>query len=306
MTVPPPPVTSSLNTFGNTPVLQLRNIIPKRRPRQCSYKDRMAKSMIEEAEARGALKPGMTVVEATGGSTGSSLAFICAVKGYSFHVITSNAFAIEKIKTMRAFGANVELINSPDGKITPDLFAQMLKRAKEIVDSEPGKYYYTSQFSNHDALPGYQGIGKELAQQFPNGIDAFCGAVGSAGMVMGVSRILRAKWPDTRVVVLEPASSPVISEGRKGIHSVEGVSPGFVPPHLETALYDEARGVSEEEGRAMCRRLAKEEGILVGTSTGLNVVAAIALAKELGPGKTVVTVAVDTGLKYVNSSLLSE
>jgi cysteine synthase len=207
---------------------------------------------------------------------------------------------------MRAFGANVELIDSTDGKITPDLFAEMLKRAKEIVDSDSGKYYYTSQFNNHDSLPGYQGIGKELEQQFPDGIDAFCGAAGSAGMVMGVSKILRAKWPDTKVVVLEPASSPVISEGRKGIHSVEGVSPGFVPPHLDKALYDEARGVSEDEGRAMCRRLAKEEGILVGTSTGLNVVAAIALAKELGPGKTVVTVAVDTGLKYMNSSLLSD
>ncbi|KAL4883987.1 tryptophan synthase beta subunit-like PLP-dependent enzyme [Aspergillus karnatakaensis] len=316
MTLPPPPVSSSLNTIGNTPVLHLQNITPKNHANVFlklesinptgSYKDRMAKSMIEEAEARGSLKPGMTVVEATGGSTGSSLAYICALKGYNFHVITSDAFAVEKIKTMRAFGAHVELVPSEGGKVTPDLFQVMLKRAREVVDSEPGKYYYTSQFDNRDSLPGYQGIGRELEQQFPGGIDAFCGAVGSAGMVMGVSGILKARWPDTKVVVLEPASSPVISEGRKGTHSVEGVSPGFVPAHLDKVLYDEARGISEDEARVMCRRLAREEGVLVGTSTGLNVVAAIALAKELGPGKTVVTVAVDTGLKYLNSSLLSD
>ncbi|XRM43898.1 hypothetical protein ABZX51_007051 [Aspergillus tubingensis] len=160
--------------------------------------------------------------------------------------------------------------------------------------------------NNGDALPGFETLREELAAQFPGGIDAFCGTVGGAGMVMGVSRVLKSKWPDTRGVVLEPATSPVTTEGRTGSHSVEGIGMGFVPPHLDSKLHDEARGISEAEGRAMCRRLAREKGLLVGTSTGLNVVADIALAKELGSGKTVVTVAVDTGLKYMNGNLLAD
>ncbi|KAL3459638.1 tryptophan synthase beta subunit-like PLP-dependent enzyme [Aspergillus heterothallicus] len=313
MPSPPPPVTSSLSAIGNTPVVRLNNVVPDGHAAVYlkleslnptgSYKDRMAKSMIEEAERRGTLKPGITVVEATGGSTGSSLAFICAVKGYKLKVICSNCFAAEKLKTMAAFGAELVIVESE--KITPELFPTMLKMAKELAEQDG--YYYTSQFSNSDSLPGYAAIGEELAMQFPDGIDAFCGAAGSAGMIMGVSKVLKTRWPETRVVVLEPASAPVISEGRTGgSHGVEGIGPGFVPPHLDKALYDEARGIPEEEARAMCRRLAKEEGLLVGTSTGLNVVAAIALAKELGPGKTVVTVAVDTGLKYMNGNLLAD
>ncbi|THC88953.1 hypothetical protein EYZ11_011607 [Aspergillus tanneri] len=310
---PPPPIDSSLDAIGNTPVVRLTHVVPD----SCaqvflklemenptgSYKDRMAKSMIEEAERRGDLKPGMTVVEATGGSTGSSLAFVCAVKGYRFYVVSSDAFAAEKLKTMQAFGATLDVVHSASGN-TPDLMPYMNRRAQEVADT--GDCYYTSQFSNRDALVGYKGIGQELVQQFPKGIDAFCGAVGSAGMVMGVSRVLKSHWPSTKVVVLEPASSPVITEGHSGPHGVDGVAPGFSPPHLDSAWYDEARGISEEEGRAMCRRLAKEEGLLVGTSTGLNVTAAIALAQQLGPGKTVVTVAADTGLKYLNGRLFAD
>ncbi|KAL4954032.1 tryptophan synthase beta subunit-like PLP-dependent enzyme [Aspergillus filifer] len=204
--------------------------------------------------------------------TGSSLAFICAVKGYNFHVVRSDVFAPEKIQTMRAFGAELDLV------------------AAAKIESEPAMHYYTNQFANR----------KELVEQLPGGFDAFCGAAGSAGMVMGVAK------KSTKVVVLEPASSPVITQGWTGTHGVEGISPGFRPPHLDDALCDEARAVDEEEGRAMCRRLAREEGVLVGTSTGLNVVAALQLAKELGPGKTVVTVACDTGLKYMNGSLLAD
>ncbi|RAH59308.1 cysteine synthase [Aspergillus piperis CBS 112811] len=152
--------------------------------------------------------------------------------------------------------------------------------------------------------PRYETLREELAAQFPSGIDAFCGTVGGAGMVMGVSCVLKSKWPDTRVVVLEPAACPVTTEGRTGSRSVEGKGIGFVPPHLDSKLYDEVRGISEAEGRARCTRLAREEDLLVGTSTALNVVAAIALAKERGPGKTVVTVAVYTGLKYMNGNLL--
>ncbi|KAL3432758.1 tryptophan synthase beta subunit-like PLP-dependent enzyme [Aspergillus tetrazonus] len=318
MSQPPPPVASSPLTIGNTPVLQLRNIIPDKDTHASvylkleyvnptgSYKDRMALSIIEEAEARGDLKPGMTVVEATGGSTGSSLAFICAMKGYKFHVVSSDAFAVEKIRTMRAYGADVEIVHAPGGKVTKELFPEMMRRAKERVESDPDAFYYADQFHNNDALPGYASLGEELLTQFPGGIDAFCGAAGSGGMLMGVSSVLRTKRPETKVVVLEPASSPVISEGRAGVHSVEGIAPGFMPPHLDRKMYDEAWRIDEAEARAMCRRLAREEGILVGTSTGLNVVAAVRLAKELGPGKTVVTVACDSGLKYLNGDLLAD
>ncbi|PYI17879.1 putative cysteine synthase [Aspergillus violaceofuscus CBS 115571] len=245
----------------------------------------------------------MTVVEATGGSTGSSLAFICAAKKYPFRVVSSDAFAREKLRTMEALGATLDLVPSPAG-ITPDLIPSMVRRANELARGE--EFYLADQFNNKDARVGYEGIGVELVAQFPGGIDAFCGAVGGAGMVMGVSRVLKAKWPATHVAVLEPASSPTITAGRPGKHSVEGIGIGFVPPHLERELFDEACAVDEEEARAMCRRLAREEGLLVGTSTGLNVVAAIALAKRLEPGKTVVTVAVDTGLKYMSGNLFTE
>ncbi|WPG41541.1 cysteine synthase family protein [Variovorax sp. EBFNA2] len=314
MTQPRPlPSESALCAIGNTPVVKLRRVVPEGSGSVYvkleyfnptgSYKDRMAKTMVEEAEARGTLKPGMTVVEASGGSTGSSLAFVCAVKGYRFRIVSSNAFAQEKLKTMAAFGAEVELIHSPSGNISANLIPSMIQRSKEIADE--GNCYRTDQFNNRDALIGYEQIGVELIKQFPNGISAFCGAVGVAGMVMRVSRALKAAAQDTRIVVLEPATSPLISHGFAGEHHVEGIGIGFVPPLLDRDLYDEVRAISEVEARRMCRRLASEEGLLAGTSTGLNVTAAIQLARELGPDATVVTVASDTGLKYMNGNLFS-
>lgn len=218
-------------------------------------------------------------------------------------MVSSNAFAPEKLRTISAFASSVELVHSPSGKITADLIPSMRDRAKAI--SNDGSCYLTDQFHNRDVLVGYEDLGRELVNQFPNGIDAFCGAVGGAGMVMGVLRVLKTKWPQTKVLVLEPASAPVITEGRGGTHGVEGIGIGVVPPLLDKELYDEARAIPEDEARAMCRRLAVEEGLLVGTSTGMNVVAALALAKQCGPRKTVVTVTCDTGLKYMNGSLFS-
>lgn len=302
-----------LNHIGNTPCVQLQQVVPEGCARVYlklenlnptgSYKDRMAYSLIEQAEKSGTLQPNMTVVEATGGSTGSSLALVCAVKGYKFHVISSDAFSTEKLRTMTAFGANLELVESPSKQVTPSLFPTMVQRARSICQKDG--YFLANQFENPDILVGYGGLGKELVQEFPDGIDAFCGAVGSAGMVMGVSKVLKSQWPKTRVVILEPASAPTITEGRNGAHHVEGIGIGRVPPLLNSELYDEAGTVREEDARLMCRRLAKEEGLLVGTSTGLNVTAAIRLAKELGPGKTVVTVACDTGLKYMSGDLFA-
>lgn len=305
---------STIYAIGNTPIIQLQKIVPKNSADVLikleyfnptgSYKDRMALAMIIEAEKRGDLQPGMTVVEYTGGSTGSSLAFVCAVKGYRFKVVSSDAFAKEKLDTMRAFGADLEIIASQDGKITPDLIPQMIERAKSIAQAE--NTYFTDQFNNTDSIKGYSQIGHEILLQVPKPISAFCGGVGTAGMLMGVSQALRNANTNTRIVALEPATSAVISTGLAGTHHVEGIGVGFVPPLLDKNFYDEARGIDELKAREMARRLAREEGVFSGISTGLNVVGALQIAQELGPGHTVVTVAVDSGLKYLAGDLYKE
>ena len=313
MTTTIPAVTDSvLKTIGHTPVVQLKRLAPKGgadvfvkleyfNPTG-SYKDRMALAMIEGAEARGTLRPGMRVVEYTGGSTGSSLAMVCAVKGYAFTPLSSDAFAREKIQTMEAFGAAVELVPSDGGTVTPALFDRFKARIAQLKD-EPGTFW-TDQFHNADALNGYRQIGVELLEQLGS-IDVFCGAVGTAGMLVGVSRALKAGGGRARIVALEPTGSPVLTTGRGGAHRVEGTAPGFVPPHLSRDDYDEARAIDEDEARAMARRLAKEEGIFAGVSTGLNVLAALQLAAERRAGERVVTVAVDTGLKYLAGDLFT-
>jgi cysteine synthase len=299
-----------LQAIGRTPVVKLQRLAPAGgadvyvkleyfNPTG-SYKDRMALAMIEGAEARGALRPGMRVIEYTGGSTGSSLAMVCAVKGYAFAPLSSDAFAREKIQTMEAFGANVEIVPSDGGKVTPALFDRFRARINTL--KEDPATFWTDQFNNTDALNGYREIGVELLAQVES-IDAFCGAVGTAGMLVGVSRALKAGGSRARIVALEPSGSPAMTQGRGGAHRVEGTAPGFVPPHLKPADYDEARAIDEEEAREMTRRLAREEGIFAGVSTGLNVVAALQLARELGAGRSVATVAVDTGLKYLAGDL---
>jgi len=304
---------SVLDAIGRTPVVRLKRLAPVGGANVFvkleyfnptgSYKDRMALAMIEGAEARGALRPGMRVVEYTGGSTGSSLAMICAVKGYAFVPLSSDAFAREKIQTMQAFGADVQIVPSEGGKVTPGLFDRFRERIA-VLQNEP-ETFWTDQFHNTDALNGYREIGVELLNQI-GAVDLFCGAVGTAGMLVGVSRALKASGSRARIVALEPASSPVLTTGRSGAHRVEGTAPGFVPPHLTLSDYDEARAIDEEEARAMARRLAKEEGIFAGISTGLNVVAAIQCAAELGSGHNIATVAVDTGLKYLNGDLFAD
>jgi cysteine synthase len=305
------PVTDSvLKAIGRTPVVQLKKLVPSGAADVFvkleyynptgSYKDRMALAMIEGAEARGALKPGMRVVEYTGGSTGSSLAMVCAVKGYAFAPLSSDAFAREKIQTMEAFGATVEIVPSDGGKVTPALFDRFKARIAVLKD-QPGTFW-TDQFNNTDALNGYRQIGVELLEQVGS-IDAYCGGVGTAGMLVGVSRALRAGGSKARIVALEPTGSPVLTTGKGGAHRVEGIAAGFVPPHLKREDYDEVRAIDEEEARNMARRLAREEGIFAGTSSGLNVVAALQLARELGAGRRVATVAVDSGLKYLAGDL---
>ena len=304
---------SPLDVIGNTPIVKLRKIVPEGSAdifvkleyfnSTGSYKDRMALAMIEEAEKRGDLRPGMTVVEYTGGSTGSALAFVCAVKGYHFKVVSSDAFALEKRQTMKAFGADLHIVPSEGGMITSDLIPRMIEVAKAFAQSED--CYFTDQFNNTDSIVGYRTIGQELLSQIDQPIDAFCGGFGTAGMLMGVSQELRGADPVVRIVALEPATTALISGGGAGSHHIEGVGVGFIPPLLDWELFDEARGIDEKEARQMARLLAKEEGIFAGTSSGLNVVGALQLAEELGAGKTVVTVAVDTGLKYLAEDLFA-
>jgi cysteine synthase A len=305
---------SVLNAIGGTPVVRLRRVVPAGAANVIvklesanptgSYKDRMALAMIEGAEARGDLRPGMRVVEFTGGSTGSSLAMVCAAKGYRFVVLSSDAFAREKLRTMEALGAELQLVPSDGGKVTPALF-ERFKKEIAVLASEADTFW-TDQFHNEDAVLGYAGIGRELLEQTGGEIDAFCGAVGTGGMLRGVWRALRDAGSYARVIALEPSSSPALTEGHGGAHRVEGIGTGSIPPHMADRPYDEARAVDESEARGMARRLAREEGLLVGTSSGLNIAAAVQLAREWGPGKTVATVAVDTGLKYLAGDLFEE
>ena len=302
-----------LDTIGRTPVVTLRRVVAPPSANvvvkleffnpTASYKDRMALAMIEGAEARGALRPGMRVVEFTGGSTGSSLAMVCAAKGYSFLVLSSDAFSQEKLRTMEAFGAELRIVPSDNGKVTPALFERFRKEIA-LLAREPDTFW-TDQFHNEDAIRGYMGIGRELLEQSGGSIDLFCGAVGTGGMLSGVARALREGGSRARVVALEPAESPAMTEGRGGAHSVEGIGTGSIPPHMTDRPYDDVRAVREADARAMARRLAREEGLLVGTSSGLNVAAAVQLARELGPGKTVATVVVDSGLKYLAGDLFA-
>ena len=303
---------NALEAIGNTPIVKLNKVVPDHAADVWvkleggnptgSYKDRMALAIIEGAESRGDLKPGMTVVEYTGGSTGSGLAFVCAVKGYEFHVVSSDAFAKEKLDTMRAFGAKLEVIHSPSGKINSNLINQMIDRAKELATKDD--YFFSDQLNNADIIKGFEKMGLEILEQIDGSIDAFTCSVGTAGAFMGVSNILLDSDKDTKLVALEPASAPYYSKNQSdGDHHVEGIGLGFELPLLDKNNYHEARGIDESEAREMAKLLASEEGIFGGTSSGLNVVGAIQLAEELGKGKTVVTIAVDTGLKYLTGNL---
>lgn len=304
---------STLEIVGDTPVVRLRAVVPANAARVLvkleylnptgSYKDRMARAVIEAAERRGDLRPGVPVIEYTGGSTGSSLAFVCAQKGYRLIIVTSDAFAPEKLKTIAAFGGELVIVPSQGGVITPDLIPRMMARAREIAAAEGA--YAVDQFNNRDAMTGYHAIVHELLAQVDAPIDAFCGAIGTGAMLTGVAQAFRAAGQATRIVGMEPASAPVLTGGRKGSHHVEGIGAGFVPPMLAEVEIERVLAIEEGEARVMARRLAREEGIFAGTSSGMNVVGAIRLAEELGPGKTVVTVAVDAGLKYLTGDLFA-
>jgi len=301
-----------LAAIGRTPVVRLEHLVEPGMGEVWvklesvnptgSYKDRMALAMIEGAERAGRLAPGQTVVEYTGGSTGSSLAYVCALKGYPLRIVSSDAFAAEKLRTMVAFGADVEIVASPDG-ITPELIPRMMERAREIVEETGG--YPTDQFRNEDMVEGYGAMAYELVEQLGGRIDAFCAYVGTAGCFTGVARRLRQQMPDLHRVAVEPAESPVLSGGTPGTHRIEGGGSGFWPPLLREDDFDEVRPVATADAFAMARRAAREAGLWSGPSTGANLTVALQLAGELGSGKRVVTPLVDSGLKYLSGDLYS-
>ncbi len=302
----------ALGAIGGTPVVRLGDLpspgsaevwvkLEANNPTG-SYKDRMALAMIEGAERSGRLAPGQTVVEYTGGSTGSSLALVCAIKGYPLRIVSSDAFAAEKIKTMRAFGAQVELVPSPAG-ITPDLIPAMRARAAQIA-AETGAYA-TDQFNNHDMVDGYLALGEELVTQLDGRIDAVAIYVGTAGCFMGTTTALRRALPEIRRVAVEPSESAVLSGHPAGTHRIEGGGVGFVPPMLEPGSFDEVIAISTDAAFEMARRAARTEGVWSGPSTGANIAAALRLAERLGEGQRVATIQVDSGLKYLGGTLYS-
>jgi cysteine synthase len=300
-----------LHAIGNTSLVRLRKVVPPgcaeilvklewENPTG-SMKDRMANAVISRAEADGRLKAGGTVVEYTGGSTGASLALVCAAKGYRIRIVTSDAFSQEKRDQMAALGAELVLVPSEGGKTTKKLILDMIETARKL--SQEPNTYFTDQLNNRDSITGYYELGEEIWNQTGGEVDAFVHCVGTAASSRGVATILKQRKPGVRIVCVEPAESPVLSGGQPGPHKIEGVGVGFVPPLWEPSLVDEVLPVATEAAKEMTRRLARQEALFAGTSSGANVLAAIQVGRRLGPGKKVVTLMADSGLKYLNTDV---
>lgn len=303
-----------LNAIGNTPLVELRHVVPAGSARVVvklessnptgSMKDRVAKAMVEAAIADGRLKPGGTVVEYTGGSTGISLALVAAALGYKAHFVSSDAFSEEKLLTMRAYGAQLTLVPSDQRKINAALIQAMIARAKELAQL-PG-HWLCNQIGNVDGEAGYHSLGEEMWAQSGGRVDAFVQSVGSAHSIHGTSTALRRHNPKLHVVAVEPAESPVLAGRPAGSHKIEGIGIGFVPTLWRRDAVSEMDSVSTAESNAMARRLAREEALFGGTSTGTNVVAALRIAQRLGAGATVGTILVDSGLRYLSTDVYKD
>jgi cysteine synthase A len=297
-----------LECIGNTDLLALRKIVPRNGARILlklesenptgSMKDRMALAMIEGAEADGRLKPGGSVVEYTGGSTGVSLSLVCAVKGYRLYIVTSDAFSREKLEHMRILGAKLQIIPSEKGGMTEKLTRDMIEAARVVADETQS--YWTDQMNNRDQLAAYHQLADEIWTHTGGQIDGFVQCVGTAASLRGTGEALRGRNAQIRIVAVEPAESPVLSGGPSGAHRIDGIGAGYVVPLWQPEIADRIEQVSTEEAGAMALRLAREEGLFGGTSTGANVIAALRLAEELGSDATVVTILCDTGMKYLS------
>lgn len=303
-----------LDAIGNTPLVELPHVAPAGSARIVaklesanptgSMKDRMARALIERAAADGRLRPGGTVVEYTAGTTGISLALVCAALGYRSHFVFSDAFSDEKRYTMLAFGATITDVPSDNRKITERLIKTMISTAEEI-SRQPG-HWWCDQLNNRDGEAGYHPLGEELWKQSGQRVDAFVHAVSTAHSIHGTARALKTHNQKLRVVAVEPAESAVLSGKPSGSHKIEGIGIGFIPPLWKPNEVDEIVTVSTEEAKAMARRLAREEAIFAGTSTGANVVAAIRVAQQLGPGATVATIIIDSGLRYLSTDVFRQ
>jgi cysteine synthase A len=300
-----------LDAIGNTSLVRLRKVVPPRSAEifvklewenpTGSFKDRMAQAVISRAEADGRLQPGGTIVEYTGGSTGTSLALVCAAKGYRLKIVSSDAFSQEKLDQMAALGAELRLVPSEGGRTTRKLILDMIEAARGLAQAP--NTYWTDQLNNHDSIAGYYSLGEEIWSQTQGEIDAFVHCVGTAASSRGVATVLKRHDPGVRIAVVEPAESSVLSGGPAGPHKIEGVGIGYGPPLFDRTLVDEILQVRTDDAKEMARRLAREEGLFAGTSSGANVAAAIQVAAQLGPGATVVTLMGDSGLKYLGTDV---
>lgn len=299
-----------LGAVGQTSMIRLRKVAPAtasifaklewENPTG-SMKDRMAQAVIERAEADGRLKPGDTVIEYTGGSTGASLALVCAAKGYKIKIVTSDAFSKEKLDQMRALGAELTLVPSEGGLTTKKLILDMIETAKRL--SEEPNTFWTDQLQNQDSIAGYYALGEEIWRETNGEIDAFVHSVGTAASLRGVATVLKRYKPSVQIVAVEPAESAVLSGGAPGPHKIEGVGIGYMPPLWEPSLVDQVVAIPTADAKEMARRLAREEALFAGTSSGANVLASMQVAERLGPGARVVTLMVDSGLKYLNTDV---
>jgi cysteine synthase len=296
-----------LDAIGNTSLARLRNItthvfakLEWENPTG-SMKDRMAQAVIAKAEADGRLKKGDTVIEYTGGSTGTSLAFVCAAKGYRIRIVTSDAFSQEKRDHMAALGAELVLVPSEGGLTTKKLILDMIEKARELA-AQPDTYW-TDQLNNHDAIAGYHGLGEEIWHQMDGRVDAFVHSVGTVASLRGVGAVLKRYNPKVQIVAVEPAESAVLLGGQPGPHKIEGVGIGYTPPLWDPAAVDAIEAVPTADAKEMARRLAREEALFAGTSSGANVIASMRVADRLGPDARVVTLMCDSGLKYLSTDV---
>jgi cysteine synthase A len=300
-----------LQAIGNTSLVRLRRVVPPGcaevlvKPEwenpTGSVKDRMALGVISRAEEDGRLSPGDTVVDYTGGSTGASLALVCGVKGYPLRIVSSDAFSRDKLDQMAALGAELTLVPSEGGLTTKKLILDMIEAARRL--SREPHTYWTDQLNNHDSIAGYHPLGEEIWEQTNGGVDAFVHCVGTAASSRGVATVLKRHKPEVETVAVEPAESSVLLGGPAGPHKIEGVGIGYTPPLWDPNVIDHVLAVSTDDAKDMARRLAREEALCAGTSSGANVVAAIRVAERLGPGATVVTLMADSGLKYLHTDV---